>query len=155
MDHKMVLSYDYSNRNRRRRRTNASPSRAILMAMAVRRCDMKRISRCSMTRASLEATGHCHRATTRSVSPHRPPGRRSTQQWCNIYPLCWPFWWPLRCGGTIPHALPDGGGSWFSFKPLNATIGRALALIYPIGHTDSGCFLHFIVKKSSSWHVGP
>jgi hypothetical protein len=24
-------------------------------------------------------------------------------------PLCWPFWWPSRCGGTIPRALPNGG----------------------------------------------
>jgi len=57
MDHMIVLSYDYSNRNRRRRQTNAHPSRAILKAMAVRRCDTKRIAQCSMTRASLEATG--------------------------------------------------------------------------------------------------
>ena len=27
-------------------------------------------------------------------------------------PLCWPFWWPLQCGGTIPHTSPDGGDSW-------------------------------------------
>ena len=33
----MVLSYDYSNQNRRRRQTNAPPSRAISIAMAVRR----------------------------------------------------------------------------------------------------------------------
>jgi len=39
MDHKMVLSYDYSSQNRRQRRTNVNPSQAISMAMAVRRCD--------------------------------------------------------------------------------------------------------------------
>ena len=44
----IVLSYDYSNRNRQRWRTNAPPSRAILMAIAVRQCDMKRIPWCSM-----------------------------------------------------------------------------------------------------------
>ena len=34
------------------------------MAMAVRWCDMKHIAQCSMTRASPEATGRHHRATT-------------------------------------------------------------------------------------------
>ena len=155
MDHTMVLSYDYSNRNRRRGRTNAPPLRAISMAMAVRRCDMKRIAQCSMTRASPEATGRRHRVTTRSVLPHRPPGRQSTQRRCNMYSLWWPFRWPLWCGRTIPRASPDGGGSRLSLKPLNATIGRALDPILQKGHANSSCFGHFIVKKSSSWHVGP
>jgi len=26
---------------------------------------------------------------------------------------------------------------------------------YPIRHTNASCFWHFIVKKGSSWHVGP
>ena len=33
-------------------------------------------------------------------------------------------------------------------KPLNAAIGRALAPIVPIGHTNAGWFLHFIVKRA-------
>ena len=72
----MVLSYDYSSQNRRRQRTNAPPSRAISMAMAVRRCNTELITQCSMTRASPEATGRRHWATNRSVSPRRP--RRAT-----------------------------------------------------------------------------
>ncbi len=91
MDHNMVLSYNYSSQNMRRRRTNAPPLRAILMAMAVRGCVTECIAQCSMTRASLEATGRHHRATTRSVSPRRPPGRQSTQRLCKMYPLCWLF----------------------------------------------------------------
>jgi len=81
----MVLSYDYSNRNRRRRRTNAPPSWAISMAMAVRRCHTERITRCSMTRASSEATGCRHWATTCSVLPRRLPGRQQTKQRYNMY----------------------------------------------------------------------
>ena len=70
MDYDMVLRYNYSNRNRWRRRTNAPLLRAISMAMAVRRCHTKRIAQCSMTRkASPEATGRRHRATTHSVLP--------------------------------------------------------------------------------------
>jgi len=63
----MVLSYDYSNRNRRQWQTNAPPLLAISMALAVCRCHTERITWCSMTRASLEATGHRHSATTRSA----------------------------------------------------------------------------------------
>jgi len=130
----MVRSCDCSNQNRRRRRTNAPPSRPITMAMAVRRCHMECIAQCSMTRASPEATGRRHWATTCSVLPQRPPERQQTKRRYNMYPLCWPFQWPWRCGGTIPPTSPDGGGSWLSQKPLNATIGRALALFLPIRH---------------------
>ncbi len=35
----MVLGYDYSNQKRQWRRTDVPPLQAILMAMAVRRCD--------------------------------------------------------------------------------------------------------------------
>ena len=147
MDHNI---YDYSNRNRRRWRTNARPSRAISMAMAVCRCHTEHISQCIMTRASLEATGRRHWATTRSVLPRWPPGQQQTKQRCNMYTLCWPFRWPWQCSGMIPRALPDGGGLWVSQKPLNSTIGRALPPILQKGHAKSGCFRHLIVKKSSS-----
>jgi len=70
------------------------------MAMAVRRCETEHIAQCSMTRASPGATGRRHRATTHSVSPRRPPGRQSTQQLWNMYPLCSPFRWPSRCDGA-------------------------------------------------------
>ena len=102
MDHTMVLSYDYSNRNRRRQRTNAPPLRAIWWPW--RWAGARRIAQCSMTKASPEATGRRHRATTHSVLPHGPPGRQSTQRWCNMYSLCWPFWWLLQCGSTILRA---------------------------------------------------
>ena len=116
MDHTKVLSYDNSSWNRRRWRMNIPPPRVILMAMAVRQCNTELIPQCSMTRASPEATGRCHQVTTRSVSPWWPPVRQSTQWKCNMYPLCWSFRWPSRCGGTIPCTLPDGGGSRLSYK---------------------------------------
>jgi len=151
----MVLSYDYSNRNKRRRRTNAPPPRAISMAMAVCRCQTEHIDQCSMTRASLEATGRHHWATTRSVLPRRLSGQQQTKWQCNMYPACWPFRWPWRCGGTIPRTLPDGGGLWLLLKPLNAIIGQALAPLLQNRTSYAGCFWHLIVKKSSSWHVSP
>ena len=42
-------------------------------------------------------------------------------------------------------ASSDGGGSWVSLKPLNATIGQALAPILPIGHRNAGIWLGFEV----------
>ena len=51
---------------------------AISINTAVRRCNTKRITQCSMPRATPEATGCCHRATTHSALPWRPPGRQST-----------------------------------------------------------------------------
>ena len=39
-----------------------------------------------MSRATPEATGHQHRATTRSVSSQRPPGQQSTKQQSNNTP---------------------------------------------------------------------
>ena len=85
----MVLCYDYSSQNRWRRRRNVPPPWAISMAMAVRRCDMKRIAQCIMTRASPEATGCHHRATTRS---------RQGDNQLNNYETCTHF--------TIPSDLP-------------------------------------------------
>ncbi len=51
-----------------------------LIAMAVCQCDTKQISQCSMPRATPEATGCRHRATTRSVSPQRPSGQQANKQ---------------------------------------------------------------------------
>ena len=40
------------------------------------------ITQCSMSRATPEATGCCHQATTQSVLPRWPPGRQQTKHWC-------------------------------------------------------------------------
>jgi len=103
-------------------RNKASCPPAILIAMVVRRFNTKRIARCSMPRATPEATGRHHWATTH--------WRQSTKQLCKVHLLCWPFRWPSRCTGEIPRVLTDGGGFWLSKKPLNAAIGQALT---PIG----------------------
>ncbi len=76
----MVLGYDYSKQKRRWRRTNAPHLPAVLMATAVRRSNTDSIARCGMSRATLEATGCCHRATTCYVSPQRPPGQQVNKQ---------------------------------------------------------------------------
>jgi hypothetical protein len=50
------------------------------MAMEVRRCDTKHIAQCSMSKATPEATGCCHQATTCSVFPQQPSGQQANNQ---------------------------------------------------------------------------
>ncbi len=81
MDHNMVFGYDYCWWPKQRWYQHVPPTLAILMAMAVHwRCNMKSIAQCSMSRATPEATGRHHRATTRSVLPQRPPGQQANKE---------------------------------------------------------------------------
>ncbi len=59
---------------------NAPCPPAILMATAVRRCNTDGIAQCGMSRATSEATGCRHQATTCYVSPQRPPGQQANKQ---------------------------------------------------------------------------
>jgi hypothetical protein len=76
----MVLGYDYSKQNRRWRRMNAPHPLAVSMATAVCQSNTDGIAQCGMSRATPEATGHRHQATTRSVSPQRLPGQQAYNQ---------------------------------------------------------------------------
>ena len=53
--------------------TNAGGLMAISIAMAMQRYDAGRIARWNISRASLEATGCHHRASTCAVLPQRLP----------------------------------------------------------------------------------
>jgi hypothetical protein len=50
------------------------------MAMAVRWSNTDGIAQCSMSRATPEATGHWHWATTHSILLQRPPGQQANKQ---------------------------------------------------------------------------
>jgi hypothetical protein len=50
------------------------------MATAVRRSDTDSIAQCGMSRATLEATGCRHRATTCYILPQRLPGQQANKQ---------------------------------------------------------------------------
>jgi hypothetical protein len=76
----MAFGYGYCRRHFLQWHQNVPPLSAILMAMAVSRCDTQRIAQCSMSRATPEATGHRNWETTCSVSPQRPPGQQQTKQ---------------------------------------------------------------------------
>ena len=155
MDHIMVLSYDYAKQKRRRRWTNTPLMQAISMAVWMCWSSSCGIAQCSMTRASPEATGCRHWATTCSILPRRPPGWQQMKRQCNMYPLCWPYRWPWQCGSMIPCTSTNGGESWLSQKQLNDPMEWALALIIQNQTRQRQLFLRFHVKKGSSWHVGP
>ncbi len=76
----MVFSYGYCWWQNWWWRTNAPRLPAVLMATVVRRSNTDGIARCSMSRATLEATGRRHWATTCYVSPQRLPGQQANKQ---------------------------------------------------------------------------
>ncbi len=76
----MVLGYNYSNQKRRWWQTNAPHPPAVLRATAVRRSNTDGIAQCGMSRATREATGRRHRATTCSVLPQWLPGQQANKQ---------------------------------------------------------------------------
>ncbi len=80
MDHNMVFGYSYCRWQNRQWYQHVPLPLAILMAMAVRWCDTKRIAQCRMSKATPEATRRRHRATTCSISPQRPPGQQANKQ---------------------------------------------------------------------------
>ncbi len=59
---------------------NAPCPPAILVATAVRRSNTDSIAQCDMSRATLEATGCRHLATTCSILSQRPPGQQANKQ---------------------------------------------------------------------------
>ncbi len=76
----MLFSYGYCWQQNQRWRTNAPCPPAASMATAVRRSNTDGIAQCGMSRATLEATGPCHWATTCYVLPQRPPGQQANKQ---------------------------------------------------------------------------
>ncbi len=60
--------------------TNVPLLQAISMAMRMRWSNERGIARCSKSRATLDAPGSRHQATTCSVSPQRPPGQQANKQ---------------------------------------------------------------------------
>ncbi len=76
----MVLGYNYSKQKRWWWRTNAPHPPAVSMATAVRRSNTDGIAQCGMSRATPEATGCQHWATTCFVLPQRLPGQQANKQ---------------------------------------------------------------------------
>ncbi len=80
MDHNMVFGYGYCLWQNWWWQTNAPRLPAILMATAVRRSDTDGIARCGMSRATPEATGRRHWASSCYILPQRLPGQQANKQ---------------------------------------------------------------------------
>jgi hypothetical protein len=92
IDHNMVFTYNYGKQKKGGININAPPLQAISMAMRVRWSNTDGIAQCGMPRATPEANGRCHQATTCSVLPQQPPGHQQTKrQQKKMDQLCWPF----------------------------------------------------------------
>ncbi len=76
----MLFSYGYCWWQNWWWQTNAPCPPAIPMATAVRRSNTDGTAQCSMSRATPEATGCRHQATTHYVSPQWPPGQQANKQ---------------------------------------------------------------------------
>ncbi len=76
----MVLGYNYSKQKRWWWQTNAPHPPAILMAMVMHQRNTDGIPQCGLSRATPEATGCQHWATTCSVLPQWPPGQQAYKQ---------------------------------------------------------------------------
>ncbi len=55
------------------------------------------------------------------LAPYCPNGCRGNSKQNSDNKMCqrcWPFWWPWRCAGAIPRALPNLGGPELSVEVL-------------------------------------
>ncbi len=76
----MLFSFGYGQWHNYQWHQNAPPSQPVSKALRMRRSDTDGIAQCGMSRATLEATGCCHRATTCSVLPQWPPEQQANIQ---------------------------------------------------------------------------
>ena len=68
----MLFSHGYA-RQIINNRKNAADSLAISMAMRIRRYGAERIAQYGRSRATLDATGRCHRVGIHPISPQQTP----------------------------------------------------------------------------------
>jgi hypothetical protein len=65
----------------------------------------------------------------RVLAPYRPSGRQGNRQTKNnqqIHLKRWPCSWLQWCAGTIPRALPNGGGPGLYWKPTGRRHGASI-----------------------------
>ncbi len=94
--------------------------------MAVRRSNTDGIARCGMSRATPEATGCRHRATTRSVLPQRPPRQQANKQQSTNAPKNMAKWMTMAMRQYGTAHIAHGGGLGLCKMPLNTITGQVL-----------------------------
>ncbi len=111
--------------------------------MMVRRCDTKRIAQCSMSRATPEATGCRHRATTCSVLPQWQSGQQANKQQSTSTPTKLAVLMAMAMRRYVTAHIPQWRRSRAS---LEATVRHHRASIMPDdinGHGYNGFFQCF------------
>ncbi len=143
----MVLGYDYSNQKRRWWQTNAPHPPAVLMATAERWSDTDGIDPCGMSRATLEATGCWHWATTCSVLPHQPPGQQANKQQSTNTPRKQAVLMAMAMHRYVTARIPQGRWSRASLEATRRR-HRASIMSHNINRTWLRCFfLMFSLSK--------
>jgi hypothetical protein len=142
----MVLGHNYSKLKRRWQQTNAPHPQAVSMATTVHRSNTDGITRCGMSRATPEATGCRHWATTHSVLPQWPPGQQAYKQQSTNTPKKWAVLMAVAMRRYVTARIAQWRRSKAS---LEATGCRHQASIMPnnIPRTWLG---HFFLMFSSS-----
>lgn len=94
MFYNMVLKLGLWTMTKSMKWNNAPALVATLMAMAMRWCNAAHITQWKIPRPARVAAGRCHRSTSCSVLPRRPPGLHAKHYDKKIHAPLWPFWWP-------------------------------------------------------------
>jgi hypothetical protein len=79
------------------------------MAMRTCGCNDNCIAQCSMSRATLEASGCCYWASTPSVLPRQLPGQQETLKQRNNATTLLAVFMAIQCASTLSCASPDRG----------------------------------------------
>ncbi len=122
------------------------------MVMAVCRRDTDGIAQCSMSRATPEATGRRHWATTCYVLPQRPPGRQANKQQSTNTPKKVAVLMAMAMRRYVTARIPQWRRSRASLE-ATGRCHRASILSNNINWTWLGCFFYvFIVKTVGKGH---
>jgi hypothetical protein len=152
IDYNMLFNYGYCRWQNWWWRTNAPRPPAVLIATAVRRSNTDGIAQCGMFRATPEATGRRHRATTCYILPQRPLGQQANKQQSTNTPKKVAFLMAMAMRRYVTARITRWRRSRAS---LEATGSRHRASIMSdnINQTWLWCFFDvFIVKTIGKGH---
>ncbi len=132
--------------------TNAPHPLAVSMATAVHQCDTKRITLCSMSRATPGATGCRHQATTCSVLPQQLPGQQTNKQQSTNKPTKLAILMAMAMRRYITACIAQWRRSRASLEATGCR-HRASIMSDNINWTWLWCFFNvFIVKTVGKGH---
>ncbi len=159
MDHNMIVSYGYCRWQNWQCNERTPLSQAILMVMRTHWSNARGIARFRKSRATLDAPGRRHWATTSSVSPQRPPGQQKNKQQSTNDSIKVAKLMAMAMRRYVTAHI----ARWRGSKPTAEATGRRLraSIAGDSGRLDKkNCFFSsfFIVdqlKRGLRWRQGP